>query len=460
MMHSSETIAAIATAPGEAGIAVVRISGSESFRIADELFSGAKRPSEMDSGTFAYGYISDGRREDASGADVDEAIILVYRAPHSYTREDVAEIQCHGGRASAGRILKLVCERGARPAGPGEFTQRAFLNGRIDLLQAEAVADIVRASSDRAAAVAMEQLEGRLSCELNESYDDVMGVAADVEGTLDFPEDEVPEFVQGQALDRLRSVCGRLEELLRSWDEGHVLREGALVVIAGRPNVGKSTLMNRLLKAERVIVTELPGTTRDSIEEQLVLDGIPLRIVDTAGLREAESPVEREGIERAAALTARADLVLYMLDASEPLVPEDRARIERYRSQRVLLVLNKTDLGRELSPALFPEHVTVACSLRCDDALDAVEDAMIDLLGVSATDEPHAAISERHRYYIQNALKTLNAACQRLQGDINASGVLAASDLREALENLGMITGRVYTSELLESIFSRFCIGK
>ena len=465
MIEDRDTITAIATAAGEAGIAVVRISGPESMAIADMLYAGsAPPPSQRQAGTFLHGHLR-GRRPPGGisprgDADLDEVILLIYRAPHSYTREDVVEIQGHGGRTCARRILRAVLDCGARMAEPGEFTRRAFLNGRIDLLQAEAVADLVRARSDRAATAAMEQLDGHLSDAMSSLYDAGLAVAADLEATLDFDDGDLPEATLTGITDRLAGIETGLHDTLSTWEEGHLLREGALVVIAGPPNVGKSTLLNRLLGTNRAIVTDTPGTTRDSIEEQIVMDGIPLRLVDTAGLREADCHIEREGIARAESLIQRADLILYMIDASRPLDEADAEAIVAFPRMRCLIVLNKTDMAELVTAPEFPGRDCVSCSSTTGYGISTLKSSIARKLGVHAGGTPHAVISERHRHLIQNALNELNTARHALEQGGDLAAAPAAACVGSALEFLGQVTGRVYSDELLDAVFSRFCIGK
>lgn len=451
-----DTIAAIATAPGEAGIAVVRISGSDALAIAARLFRGGeKRLGDSAGGTFRHGVV-----RDADGVHADEVLLLVFKQPHSYTREDVAEIQCHGGRQSARRVLRAVLAGGARTAAPGEFTRRAFLNGRIDLLQAEAVADLVAARSERAATAAMEQLEGALSGRASECYDDLLSVAADLEASLDFDEGELPEAATAGVVKRLEAALWRISDLLESWEEGHILRDGALVAIAGRPNVGKSTLLNELLGRDRAIVSDSPGTTRDTIEEQVVLGGLPLRLVDTAGLRDVECSIEREGVARAENALRGADLVLYVIDSSVPVPEEERRRPYPVDPDRCLLVLNKTDRGQVVWPGSFPGRDTVSCSLLKRDNVDGLREGILRRLHVTTTRPPQAVISERHRHCLQNAQYLVNTARELISSERGDLVVPAADLVREALESIGQMLGRVYSEELLDSIFARFCVGK
>ena len=458
MTSSLHTIAAIATASGEGGVSIVRISGPESLAIADAIIScrGAK-PSGRKSQVIVHGHVMD-----ASCGAIDEVIVLVMRAPRSYTGEDVVEIQGHGGHVVARRILRRVLDAGARIAEPGEFTQRAFLNGRMDLLQAEAVLDLVRAKSDRAAVAALEQLEGSLSSRFNEVYDQLLAAAADVEASLDFPDDELPQTNTREIITRLRNARGRMADLMTGWDEGHILRDGATVVISGKPNVGKSTLMNTLLGRDRSIVSPIPGTTRDTIEEGLVLDGFPVRMVDTAGLRETDCVVEKEGVRRAVMQMERADLHLHMLDASRPMDEQDQVQVDSLDPRRCIIVLNKVDLGTKVKGDVLGGRTTVSSSLVRGDGVPDIRRAMAEAIGrlAHAAAAPHAVISERHRRLLVDALEEVDAAIEQLEPAKEDQAALAASRLRAALESLGMVTGRVYHTELLNSVFNRFCVGK
>jgi tRNA modification GTPase len=453
-VNFDDTIGAIATAPGEAGISIVRISGPEAHTIAKEIFVPSSGQSVVH-GTFCHGHVTDKK----NSVHIDEVLLMTFNAPHSYTREDVIEIQCHGGSRSAQAVLRAVLDAGARPADPGEFTQRAFLNGRIDLLQAEAVLDLIRARSDRAAGAAMQQLDGRLSDCIGGTYTSILSAAGDLEASLDFPEEGLPDRVMPDILSRLQNGSEALAGLLDSWGEGHILRDGALLIICGRPNVGKSTLLNSLLQQDRAIVTDLPGTTRDSIEEQFVLDGIPLRLVDTAGLRESDCPVEQEGISRAQDLIAAADIVLYVIDGSSELHADDMAEIGRFSDKKTIILLNKSDLGTKITSEDLKDHKTIACSLLADAVPDSLTSAILESMDLDTSTPPHAVISERHRTYVQTALNELNEALGLLRGNACDVAVVCQS-LRTCLQELGLLTGRTYSDDLLDSIFSRFCIGK
>ncbi len=455
MSNTEDTIAAIATASGEGSVSIVRLSGARGLVIADAIFRGPDpKPSARPSHVVVHGHVA------GDGADIDEVLLVLMRGPHSYTGEDVVEIQCHGGTVTARRILRRVLDAGARTAEPGEFTRRAFLNGRLDLVQAEAILDLVRAKSDRAAAAAMEQLEGALSRRFGCLYDDLLAIAADLEAALDFPDDELPTADPTELLSRLSATQEQIVEFLATWDEGHLLREGALVVISGRTNVGKSTLLNALLGRPRAIVSQTPGTTRDTIEEALVIGGVPIRLVDTAGLRDEAGEVEREGIRRTREHMEKADVHVYMVDASQPLSAEDRAHLEALNGAPCIVVLNKSDLGAAIQPSDIPCASCVLISLINDGAepvramlREKIEDA-------TGSTPPHAVISERHRRLLSEAGREAARAADLVGQGGEAGWAPAANCLRAAIEAIGMITGRVYHDELLGAIFSRFCVGK
>jgi tRNA modification GTPase len=401
-----------------------------------------------------------GKVVSAAGEEIDAVLCLIFRAPQSYTGEDTIELQGHGGPVVLRNILRRCLEAGARMAEPGEFTRRAFLNGKLDLVQAEAVADLIHAQSGRAAQAALEQLEGGLSRRFNQLYDGLVAVAADIETTLDFVEDELPGDLFPGLGKRLDGLAQDLELLLATWDEGRLLREGARVVILGRPNAGKSTLFNALLGQERAIVTELPGTTRDVLEESLAIDGIPVRLLDTAGLRATDCRIEQEGIRRARAQSAAADLTVYLIDSSEPLGREDQEQLAALDSQRTVVVLNKADRRHPAFGFDFSGFTAVETSLLNGDGTAGVCAALSAKLGDFSHAPAHAVISERHRALLATARTELGRACECVGLSGESAAALAADHLRTALEALGQLTGRVYHSELLDNIFSRFCIGK
>lgn len=441
-MNAGDTIAAIATPPGEGAIALIRISGPETPSIVERIFTPAGKPPAPRIATL--GTIHD------AGEPLDEVLMTTFRAPASFTGEDVAEIACHGGMLLAAQILKLILRHGARAADPGEFSQRAFVNGKMDLTRAEAVMDIIRARTPLALRAAAHQLEGRLGDGILALRDKVLKAVAHLEAWIDFPDEDIDPASGRALLGQIQSTLEGIDSLLATADEGKVLREGVKVAIAGLPNAGKSSLLNRLLGMDRAIVSEIPGTTRDTIEETACLQGILFRLTDTAGLRETSDPVEREGVARSSRALEGADLVLHVFDAT---LPEHPAPL----SEREILVANKCDLLTPGTP-LPPDAIPV--STRTGEGLDPLVDAMLKSVGVShLTATPTlAAINSRHQALLEKAAATLRHAISLLEA--NEPAELAAVELRSALDALGQIVGSTDTEDILGEIFSRFCIGK
>ena len=458
-VSSTDTIAAIATPPGEGGIAVIRISGPDAIGCASRVFRAGRGPAEtpaalthVPSHTVHYGHVV---RE---GRVVDEVLATVLRRPRTFTREDTVEISCHGGPRVSRMVLDAVLASGARMAEPGEFTQRAFLNGRMDLTQAEAVADLIHARTRRAVAAAAEQLAGGLSRRIEPLRDELMRVLAHVEAYIDFPEEDIQPETGAQLLSRLVAIEASLEALLRTAAEGRVLRQGLRTVIVGRPNAGKSSLLNRLLDLDRAIVSAIPGTTRDTLEEVVELRGIPVVLVDTAGLREAGDVLEAEGIRRSRAALESADLLLLVLDGSEPLSGEDLSLLSETSQVRRVVIANKSDLPRQ---AGFPAGVDpVWLSCRTGAGVEALEAAIESAAAIRTGDAEHAgvAVNLRHAEALRRTLMGLRTALGALRSGIPAD--LVALDLRSAAAALGEICGRTATEDLLDLIFSQFCLGK
>jgi tRNA modification GTPase len=453
-----DTIVALATPLGEGGLAVVRMSGRQSLLVADRCFvpagRTAPRPSDAPSHTIHYG------RMVRRGVVLDEVLLSVMRAPRTFTREDVVEVSCHGGLLPARLVLDTLLESGARLATPGEFTRRAFLNGRIDLAQAEAVVDVIHARTELALAAANEQLAGHLSARINQLRDDLMKVLAHVEAHLDFPDEDIAPDTQGQLLARMRAAARFLEELLRTAAEGRILRRGIRAVIAGRPNAGKSSLLNRLLGQDRAIVSPHPGTTRDTIEETANIRGIPVVFIDTAGLRDVEDAVEAEGVRRSRASLAQAELILHVLDATLPLTGIDRRHLEETADRRRIVIRNKIDLPVCLS---LPEDLgcpVVDVSCLSGQGLETLKDAIEKLVwsGEVRPDAAHVAINARHQDALRRAAEATTRAHDALEA--NESLDLVALDLRIATNAVGEVVGRTATEDLLDVIFSEFCIGK
>lgn len=457
-----DTIAAIATPFGEGAIALLRLSGPGAVAIAGRVFRRARAEravAELPPRTQQLGRIVDDR-----GEVVDEVLLTVFRAPASYTGQEMVEIACHGGILVTRRLLALLLENGARAAEPGEFSQRAFLNGKMDLTQAEAVMDLIQARTGLALRAAAEQLEGRLGARVREIREGLLELLAHVEACIDFPDEDIDPETGAALLARLDLAQRRIGALLSTADQGRVLREGVRTVIYGAPNVGKSSLLNRLLGYERAIVSDLPGTTRDSIEEVINLRGIPLRLVDTAGVREAGSAIEREGIARTLRHLERADLILHVADASQP-PGEGGAPPPALPPERCLRVLNKIDLGEHPGWAGSP-GVRLSCREEGErraggeEGMVALAEAIFERVmgGGLAESDFSVAINARHQACLKEADRFVAAARRGLEEGLAAE--LAAVEIRSALDAVGDVVGRVETEDLLGKIFSTFCIGK
>ena len=453
-----DTIAAIATPLGEGGIAVLRISGSQALAVADQVFTPAgttaPRPSTAASHTVHYGHITrDGQR-------LDEVLLTVLRAPRTFTREDTVEISCHGGVFLARQVLDAVLAAGARLAQPGEFTRRAFLNGRIDLTQAEAVADLIHARTELAAAAAQEQLSGALSVRVRALRQELLTTLAHVEAHIDFPDEDIAPNTHRQLLDRLDRARAGMDELLATALEGRVLRRGIRAAILGRPNAGKSSLLNRLLGHDRAIVSPIEGTTRDTIEETANIRGIPVVFIDTAGLRHAADVLEEEGIRRTRAAAAKAELILHVLDASQPLTDLDRGFLGEFSALPRVIVLNKADLpGRICLPADLSSAVA-AVSCATGAGLETLKDAIHHLVwsGRAGAGMHDVMINARHEDALRRGREATDRGSQALREGLALE--LAAIDLRIALQAVGEVVGETTNDDLLDVVFSEFCLGK
>ena len=452
-----DTIAAIATPLGEGGLAVIRVSGPQALAVAEACFTpvgkNSNKPSKAITHTVHYGRVMQ------HGRQVDEVLLTVLRAPRTYTREDVVEITCHGGILAAKTVLDTVLEHGARLAYPGEFTRRAFLNGRLDLAQAEAVADLIHSRTELALSAANEQLAGRLSQRINQLRDDLLNVLAHVEAHIDFPDEDIAPDTQDQLVRRLQHGLSFANELLRTAREGQILRRGVRAAIIGRPNAGKSSLLNQLLGRDRAIVSAIPGTTRDTIEETADVRGLPVVFIDTAGLREAKDEIESEGIRRSHQSLATAEFILHVLDASEPFTPEDERHLREFAGKKRILVRNKVDMpGRLQLPASSATVVDVCCLT--GQGIETLKDAIKGLIwsGEIKAEMLEVMINSRHQEALNRAKAGLERTLEALQ--TGAGLELAAADLRPAVNAVGEIVGKTSTEDLLDSIFSQFCLGK
>ena len=447
MIATTDTIAALASGGGTAAVALIRLSGPQAEEVADRACHSAASRAEERRATRA-------KVRDAEGRVLDDVLLTVFRGSRSFTGEPVVEIACHGGRLVTRRVLERLLECGARSAGPGEFTERAFLHGKLDLTQAEAIMDLISAQSDLALRAAHEQLEGGIGREAVRLREDLIGVVAHLEAWIDFPEEDIDPDTGDLFLSRVAAAREGIAKLLATAEQGRILREGVRTVICGRPNAGKSSLLNLLLGSERAIVSDEAGTTRDTIEETIILDGVPLRLVDTAGLREEAGGIEREGIRRTLHEAGRADLLLVVRDAS---LPAADSSVELPESNRAVTVLNKSDLGEHVD---WSGHDGVRLSCNTGAGLDQLRRAIRESLDLGEADwgEHAVAINTRHPDCLRRADESQETAEVLLESA--AAPELAALELRGALDALGEIVGKVDTEDILGAIFSQFCIGK
>ena len=473
-----DTIAAIATPLGEGGLAVIRISGAKALAVADKAFTpvgkNSRKPSAAESHTIHYGKVM------RAGQQVDEVLCAVMLAPRTFTRENIVEITCHGGILSTKTVLDTVLEAGARLALPGEFTQRAFLNGRLDLTQAEAVADLIHSRTELALSAANEQLAGKLSARINQLRDDLMHTLAHIEAHIDFPEEDIAPDTRANLEGRMERGIAFMDELLRTANEGQILRRGLRAAIIGRPNAGKSSLLNQLLGHERAIVSPIAGTTRDTIEETANVRGISVVFIDTAGLREAKDDIESEGIRRSRESLARAEFILHVLDASEPLTTEDENFLTEFADKKRILVRNKIDLAVKLD---VPTEYQVGRAVLCPpggaygvtrpttsplvdvccvsgSGIEQLKDAIKSLVwsGAVTNEMSQVTINSRHQDALRRARESVKLALDALRAD--ASLEFVALDLRIGANAVGEVVGKTTTEDLLDSIFSTFCLGK
>lgn len=455
-----DTIAAISTPPGEGGISIIRLSGEEAIPVAQKIFKG-KNLEKVASHTINYGHIVNPKNNE----EIDEVMASVMRAPRTYTCEDVVEINCHGGIVTTNQILQLVLSNGARLAEPGEFTKRAFLHGRIDLTQAESVMDLIRAKTDRSMKVALNQLDGNLSHLIRNLRQDILDVLAQVEVNIDYPEyDDVEEMTSRILREKAVEVKQHIQQLLTTAKQGKVLREGLATAIVGRPNVGKSSLLNHLLHEDKAIVTDIAGTTRDVIEEYVNVRGVPLKLIDTAGIRETDDKVEQIGVERSRKAIDQADLVMLVLNSSEPLTTEDEELIKVTDGKKRIVILNKTDLPQQLDQQRLQELVPVdeisTTSILKSEGVDELEQKIADLFfgGIENSQSTVMVTNARHIALLNQAEESLESVIAGLDSGMPVD--LCQIDMTNAWDLLGEITGDSYQDELLTQLFSQFCLGK
>ncbi|HEY8345468.1 MAG TPA: tRNA uridine-5-carboxymethylaminomethyl(34) synthesis GTPase MnmE [Bacillota bacterium] len=464
-MIDNDTISAISTAQGAGGIGIVRVSGKDAFKIGEKIL---RHPSGKPIQTWPERRVRLGIVVQTDGRILDEVVFFAFKSPKSYTGEDLLEIQGHGGIENLQLILAATLEAGARLAEPGEFTKRAFLNGRLDLTQAEAVIDLITAQTELAHQAAVYQLSGGFSQILREIEGKLFKILVPIEAAIDYPEEEIPPLEREEALNTIKSVKAKIRNLIDQAERGRILQETATVVLAGRPNVGKSSLLNALLNEERAIVTPIPGTTRDFVTETINLQGLPLRIVDTAGLREIDDPVEKEGVNRSWELIKKADLILFIIDSAFGLSVEDRDFLkEIYQNihrRKLLFVLNKSDLPAKINPtevsSIYPEEKILSISALTREGIEELKQAIrSELMGEDFSPEHPILVTRlRHKKALEKTEEILDQVEKGIKSGISED--LIAFDLRDAIDSLGEITGRSVNEDIINAIFSQFCVGK
>lgn len=466
---NDDTIVAVSTPPGTGGIAVIRMSGKEAVCIADKFFKGRKKLKDASTHTVNFGHIIDPQNNDV----VDEVLATVMRAPRTYTREDIVEINCHGSSAVVKRVLEIAIKNGARPAEPGEFTKRAFLNGRIDLSQAEAVIDLINSKTSESSKAALGQLEGKLSQKLKKARDKLIELLAHIEVTVDYPEHDVEQITAEMAYKEIIKIISEMEKLVQDFDRGKILREGINIVIAGKPNAGKSSLLNMLSGENKAIVTDIPGTTRDLIEEYINIKGIPAKVTDTAGIRETEDIVEKIGVQKAREALNQADLVLVMIDAQEGFDLQTKNIMRQNVNKKTILLINKTDIvdNNEILGIIQQVHVfldslnfnnidIIEISAKTGQGIEELENKIYCMFmgGEIMQNQEVLLTNARHKDLIDKARLSLQDAVNAYFNGLTLDCI--AIDIKNAAEFLGMITGESVSEDVLKEIFSRFCIGK
>ena len=451
-----DTIAAISTAPGIGGMGIIRMSGEDCFKVLDKIFK-PKTNSDIKGYTIKYGNIVN-----ATGEVIDEVLVSYFKAPKSYTTENMCEINSHGGLVVINKILELCLENGAELAEAGEFTKRAFLNGRIDLSQAEAVIDIINAKTDKEAKVSLKQLEGNLSTEIAEIRKTIISLLADIEATIDYPEYDIEEVTNKRILESLLEVEKKIDLMEKSFENGKIIRDGIKTAIIGRPNAGKSSLLNVILKEERAIVTDIEGTTRDTIEEYIQIDGIPLKIIDTAGIRNANNEVEQIGVKKAIEIAKDSDIVIAIFDISKELTDEDEEILKLVKEKNAIIVLNKIDLEERVDISKLEDlgKPIVRISTKTKDGIDDLYNQISEIYKLKeiANNGELIVSNNRHKKLIKNAKQNLDIAKQTILDKMPID--IISGNLKEIIEELGKITGETVTEDVINEIFSKFCLGK
>lgn len=454
-----DTIAAISTPMGEGAISIVRLSGEEAVAIANNFFKGPDL-TKVASHTINYGHFMDPKTDQV----IDEVMVSVMRAPKTFTREDIIEINCHGGIVATNKILQSLLGHGARMAEPGEFTKRAFLNGRIDLTQAESVMDLIRAKTDRAMQIAVDQLDGSLTNLIKNLRQEILNVLASVEVNIDYPEYDTDEMTTKMLLEKAHLVSGQIDHLLATAQQGKIMRHGLATAIVGRPNVGKSSLLNYLTKEDKAIVTNVAGTTRDTLEEYVSVKGVPLKLIDTAGIHDTDDVVEKIGVERSKKAINLADLVLLIIDGSDKLHKEDRELLQLTKGKKRIVILNKMDIAQEITPAQLKEEYDadafVTTSVTEQSGLDELEAQIAALFfnGIEDSNNTVMVTNSRQVGLLQQAKNSLDEVVVGIENDMPID--LVQIDMKACWDKLGEITGESVPDELITQLFSQFCLGK
>ncbi len=450
-------IVAISTAPGNSGIGIVRMSGKECFEILDKIFmpKTKNKTGEIKGYTIKYGYVHDLNNKEI----IDEVLVSYFKEPKSYTTENMCEINCHGGTVVLKKILEQCIKAGARMAEAGEFTKLAFLNGRIDLSQAESIIDLINSKTEKEAKASIKGLEGELSIKINQVREKILDLMADIEVNIDYPEYDVPEISYSKEKTVLENIKGELEKLEKSFETGRILKEGIKTAIIGRPNVGKSSLLNLMLKEERAIVSDIEGTTRDTIEEMIQIEGIPLKIIDTAGIRDTADEIESIGVDKAKKIANEADLIIAIFDASKEISKEDKYILEIIKNKKSIIVLNKIDLGKKIKLPIKINNI-VEISIKTKQGIDELYKNIIELFNIGEIESDQSIIitNIRHKNKITNSIEALKKAISGIEEKLPVD--IISINIIQCLNELGEITGDNVSEDIINKIFSKFCLGK